>query len=220
MRVITGQAKGRRLYAVPGDSTRPVTDRVKVSLFNILGDSVPEARFLDLFAGTGGVGIEALSRGAARAVFVERDERALATIRRNLDLTRLGNLGQVVRRDVFKFLETYLDEPFDIVYVAPPQYQGLWSRTLRMLDGSRVVAEDGLVVVQIHPREYEVIELSQLELTDQRKYGSTMLCFYERRQRSSPAGGATPERAISSDCQSSAGPTLLPPGCSAAPLER
>lgn len=206
MRVITGQAKGRKLYAVRGDSTRPVTDRVKVSLFNILGDSVPEARFLDLFAGTGGVGIEALSRGAARAVFVERDERALATIRRNLELTRLGSLAQVVRRDVFKFLETYLGEPFDVVYVAPPQYQGLWSRTLRLLDGSGAVAECGLVVVQIHPREYEVIELSHLELTDQRKYGSTMLCFYERRQGTGPTSASTPERAVSSDCQSSALP--------------
>jgi len=78
MRVITGDAKGRRLFSVPGQSTRPITDRVKTALFNILGDEVDEARFLDLFAGTGGVGIEALSRGAREAVFVERDERAAA----------------------------------------------------------------------------------------------------------------------------------------------
>jgi 16S rRNA (guanine(966)-N(2))-methyltransferase RsmD len=179
MRVITGKAKGRRLYAVPGDSTRPVTDRVKVSLFNILSGDLPEARFLDLFAGTGGVGIEALSQGAARAVFVEREVRALATIRRNLELTQLADRAQVLRRDVFKFLETYAGQPFDIVYVAPPQYQGLWARTVRALDGSRVVAPDGLVVAQIHPREYEPLELVHLCLTDQRKYGSTLLCFYE-----------------------------------------
>lgn len=204
MRVVTGQAKGRKLYAVPGDTTRPVTDRVKVSLFNILGDCVPEARFLDLFAGTGGVGIEALSRGAAQAVFVERDERALATIRRNLELTRLGDLAQVVRRDVFKFLEAYRGEAFDIVYVAPPQYKELWSRTLRLLDGLQVVAESGLVVAQIHPREYEDIELLQLELTDQRKYGSTMLCFYEVRPGIRPSAPTTPECAVSSGSQPSA----------------
>lgn len=206
MRVVTGQAKGRKLYAVPGDSTRPVTDRVKVSLFSILGDSVPEARFLDLFAGTGGVGIEALSRGATRAVFVERDERALATIRRNLELTKLATLAQVVRRDVFKFLETYQGEPFDIVYVAPPQYKGLWSRTLRLLDGLHVVGENGLIVAQIHPREYEPLELTRLELTEQRKYGSTLLCFYELRRRTISAPAATPERAVSSDSPPSAGP--------------
>lgn len=107
MRVITGVAKGRRLYAVPGQSTRPVTDRVKVSLFNILAGGLEDARFLDLFAGTGGVGIEALSRGAAEAVFVERDDRALATIRRNIELTRLGDRAHIVRRDVFKFLAGY-----------------------------------------------------------------------------------------------------------------
>ncbi|OQB28692.1 MAG: Ribosomal RNA small subunit methyltransferase D [Chloroflexi bacterium ADurb.Bin180] len=216
MRVVTGQAKGRRLYAVPGDSTRPVTDRVKVSLFNILGDSVAEARFLDLFAGTGGIGIEALSRGAALAVFVERNERALATIRRNLELTRLGSVAQVVRRDVFRFLESYQGEAFDIVYVAPPQYKGLWRRTLQLLDGSSVVAEGGLVVAQIHPREYEAVDLSQLELSDQRKYGSTMLCFYEARPPGPQSVTATPGRAVSSGSQPSADPRSPQSDCSAA----
>ena len=216
MRVVTGQAKGRRLYAVPGDSTRPVTDRVKVSLFNILGDSVAEARFLDLFAGTGGIGIEALSRGAALAVFVERNERALATIRRNLELTRLGSVAQVVRRDVFRFLESYQGEAFDIVYVAPPQYKGLWRRTLQLLDGSSVVAEGGLVVAQIHPREYEAVDLSQLELTDQRKYGSTMLCFYEARPPGPQSVTATPEREVSSGSQPSADSRSPQSDCSAA----
>jgi 16S rRNA (guanine(966)-N(2))-methyltransferase RsmD len=188
MRVITGVAKGRRLYAVPGQSTRPVTDRVKVSLFNILAGSLEDARFLDLFAGTGGVGIEALSRGAAEAVFVERDERALATIRRNIELTRLGDRAHIVRRDVFKFLAGYSGEPFDYVYVAPPQYQGLWSQTVKLLDGSPLVTADGLVIAQIHPREYLPLELTHLALSDQRKYGSTMLCFYEARGDSSLFG--------------------------------
>ncbi len=180
MRVISGEAKARRLFSVPGQSTRPITDRVKTALFNILGEGVLEARFLDLFAGTGSVGIEALSRGAQEVTFVERDPRALATIRRNLAITRLADHASLVRRDVFKFIAEYRGAAFDIIYVAPPQYQGLWARTLRVLDGSALMAPGALVVAQIHPKEYEPLQLVNLLLSDQRKYGSTMLCFYSR----------------------------------------
>lgn len=179
MRVIGGEAKGRRLFSVPGETTRPITDRVKEALFDILAGRVSGARFLDLFAGTGGVGIEALSRGAQEAIFVERDERALSTLRRNLAITQLASRAQVIRRDVFKFIANYKGEPFDIVYVAPPQYKGLWAKTLQALDQSSLLAPGTLVVAQIHPKEYEPLELHQLTLSDQRKYGSTLLCFYK-----------------------------------------
>jgi 16S rRNA (guanine966-N2)-methyltransferase len=187
MRVIAGEAKGRGLYSVPGQSTRPITDRVKASLFNILAGHVPEARFLDLFAGTGGVGIEALSRGASEVVFVERDQRALATIRRNLEVTKLGDRARVVKRDVFQFIAGYSGQPFDIIYVAPPQYQGLWARTLHALDVSLLASPGTLVVAQIYPKEYEPLELAKLTLVDQRKYGSTLLCFYQVQQGQSQA---------------------------------
>lgn len=179
MRVIGGEAKGRRLFSVPGQTTRPITDRVKEALFDILTGRVPGARFLDLFAGTGGVGIEALSRGAQEAIFVERDERALSTLHRNLAITQLANRAQVIRRDVFKFIANYKGKPFDIIYVAPPQYKGLWAKTLQALDHSPLLTPDTLVVAQIHPKEYEPLELRQLTLSDQRKYGSTLLCFYK-----------------------------------------
>ncbi|MGQ9493221.1 MAG: 16S rRNA (guanine(966)-N(2))-methyltransferase RsmD [Anaerolineae bacterium] len=179
MRVIGGKAKGRRLFSVPGQSTRPITDRVKEALFAILAEQVQGTRFLDLFAGTGGVGIEALSRGAREAIFVERDERALATLRRNLIATQLASRAQVVRRDVFKFISCYKGAPFDIIYVAPPQYQGLWAKTLQALDHSALLVPGTLVIAQIHPKEYQPLELSQLVLSDQRKYGSTLLCFYK-----------------------------------------
>ena len=183
MRVIAGEAKGRRLFGVRGESTRPITDRVKASLFNILAPDVPGSRFLDLFAGTGGVGIEALSRGAEEATFVERDERALTALRRNLQVTGLAGRARVLRRDAFKFIASYGAQPFDIIYVAPPQYQGLWARTLSALDGSPLLASDGLVVTQIHPKEHKALALTQLALSDQRRYGSTMLCFYRVRAR-------------------------------------
>lgn len=180
MRVIAGRAKGRKLHSVPGPGTRPMTDRAKSALFSILGDSVPAARFLDLFAGTGQVGIEALSRGAARAVFVEKGEAALRTIHQNLNLTGLQANADVRKADVFQYLGRPA-EPFDVIYVAPPQYRGLWKQTLTLLD-QRVewLAEDGWIIVQIHPVEFENITLENLALFDQRQYGSVMLCFYGR----------------------------------------
>lgn len=179
MRVIAGSAKGRRLASVPGEGTRPITDRVKESLFNILGGLVEEARVLDLFAGTGAVGIEALSRGAREAVFVELSSRASAVLRENLRRTGLEGQAQIVRGDVFRFLKGQPDAPFDLIYVAPPQYRGLWARTLQALDGGPWLAAGGFVVVQIHPKEYREIPLATLRLAEQRKYGSTVLCFYE-----------------------------------------
>jgi len=180
MRVISGTAKGRKLKSVPGEGTRPVTDRVKESLFDILGADVRGARVLDLFAGTGGVGIEALSRGAAEAVFVEQGRAALETIRANLAVTRLADRAHVVRADVLAFLSGAPDAPFDYIYIAPPQYKGLWAQTLRALDAKPGwLSDDSQVIVQIHPREFEELMLEQLALVDERKYGSTLLCFYE-----------------------------------------
>jgi 16S rRNA (guanine966-N2)-methyltransferase len=178
MRVIAGEAKGRRLKMVRGSSTRPVGERVKEALFSILGDLVVEARVLDLFAGTGSVGIEALSRGASFALFVEQQRQAVVTIRDNLAHTGLRDRAQVVRGDVFSFLRKDDLEPFHLIYVAPPQYQELWAKTLRALDGSAWLAPGGVVVVQIHPKEYQDLGLETLTLTDRRKYGSTLLCFY------------------------------------------
>jgi 16S rRNA (guanine(966)-N(2))-methyltransferase RsmD len=181
MRVIGGSAKGRKLLAVPGATTRPITDRVKESLFNILGNRVVDARVLDLFAGTGSVGIEALSRGAAEAVFVEWDRKALRVLRRNLELTGLADRARVVADDVFRFIARAGESSFDFIYIAPPQYKGLWAQTLQALDSTSLPAPDGIVVAQIHPKEYQEQSLDRLELVDQRKYGSTLLCFYSPR---------------------------------------
>ncbi len=181
MRVIAGEAKGRTLFPVPGAGTRPIADRVKAALFDTLGARVPDCVFLDLFAGTGSVGIEALSRGAARAVFVEKSRQAIATIHRNLTATGLGDRARVEQADVFRFLRE-TGETFDIVHVAPPQYQGLWARTVQAIDQrASLLAAEGVVVAQIYPKEFQELPLAVLTLTDQRRYGSTLLCFYEPR---------------------------------------
>ena len=190
MRVIAGKAKGHRLKSVPGGGTRPITDRAKSALFSIIGNDVIGCRFLDLFAGTGQVGIEALSRGALEAVFVERAGPALRTIRQNLAHTRLEAGARLVRADVFGFLGAGARpmNAFEYVYVAPPQYRGLWARTLQAVDACPAwLADDGWAIAQIHPREYEDLALDHLVLFDQRSYGKVMLCFYIRTQESGDA---------------------------------
>jgi 16S rRNA (guanine966-N2)-methyltransferase len=187
MRVISGSAKGHRLRSVPGERTRPVTDRAKSALFDILGGDVRHCRFLDLFAGTGQVGIEALSRGADEAVFVEKAAAALRTIHHNLAHTRLESRARVIRGDVFAFLEGDA-QPFDYVYVAPPQYRGMWIRTLEAIDRQPTwLAPEGQAVAQIHPKEYGELATQHLQLVDRRRYGTVMLCFYSLRAGSKDA---------------------------------
>ncbi|MEX0787845.1 MAG: 16S rRNA (guanine(966)-N(2))-methyltransferase RsmD [Anaerolineales bacterium] len=179
LRVIAGEAKGRKLRMVSGAGTRPITDRVKESLFSILAGDVPGSQFLDLFAGTGSVGIEALSRGAARATFVESGARALTTLQANLELTRLADRGRVVRADVFRFLAGRPDTPFDIVYVAPPQYADLWLRTIQLVDSNPGwLTEGGVLIAQMHPKEWTRPTLQRLRVEDDRSYGSTRLIFF------------------------------------------
>lgn len=180
MRVISGRAKGRRLKSVPGETTRPILDRVKENLFNILRGEIAEAVWLDLFAGTGQVGIEALSRGAAQVVFVDAARAAIRTIEANLALTGLTKEAIVVQMDAFAYLAQPPKRPFDLIYIAPPQYKRLWVEVLQHLDErpSAFLAPDGQIVVQIDPKEDEALMLKRLEEVDRRKYGNTLLCFY------------------------------------------
>ena len=178
MRVIGGLAKSKTIKQVPGKGTRPITDRVKESLFNILGGRVDQCRFLDLFAGTGAVGIEALSRGALESVFVEKAPKAIRILRENLRLTGMKSSARVFQQDVFKFIPK-INEEFHIIYIAPPQFKNIWMKTLLALDRHLILDPDGIIVVQIFPKEFEPLSLNRYILTDQRKYGSTMLCFYK-----------------------------------------
>ena len=180
-RIIGGKSRGIRLEPVPGDSTRPITDRVKEALFNIISADIQEASFLDLFGGTGSVGIEALSRGANNCLFLEINEKAIATIRTNLLRTHTSDHGSVLRMDALKYLSNPQKGVFDYIYIAPPQYKEIWLDALKKLDENiSLLSEDGWVIVQIHPVEYRSLELVNLVEFDQRKYGSTLLIFYER----------------------------------------
>ena len=166
MRVIGGTAKGRTLKSVPGDSTRPILDRVKTPLFDILRPHLSGVSVLDLFAGTGAVGIEALSQGAAHCVFLDTNHRAISTIKENLATCSLSERAEVRHTDAFIYLKNTA-KTFDLIYVAPPQYRGIWIEAMRAIaerphllrdpgngvdTGSSTQAPAGQVILQIDPR--------------------------------------------------------------------
>jgi 16S rRNA (guanine966-N2)-methyltransferase len=183
LRVISGKARGRKLKDVPGDTTRPVTDMVKQALFNILAGDVQDSIWWDLFAGTGAIGIEALSRGAAYARFSDLNRLPIETIRANLETTGFNDQAEVRRGDAFNMLEAAPTRQFDYVYIAPPQYKEMAWKALVLLDANPgwLNDEGAWAIVQIHPREYRKMELKALEEFEQRKYGSTLLVFYEKK---------------------------------------
>lgn len=182
-RIIAGSARGMRLQSVPGDTTRPITDMVKGALFNILGQDVIDSSWLDLFGGTGSVGLEALSRGASFTRFIDLNRSAVETIKTNLERTRLkDHPHQVIQADAFAVLKRAPDRIFDYIFIAPPQYKGLWQQALRDLDQNTAWLHDNSwVIVQIDPVEYESLNLIYLEEFEQRKYGNTLLVFYQIR---------------------------------------
>jgi 16S rRNA (guanine(966)-N(2))-methyltransferase RsmD len=186
LRVIGGSAKGLHLKTVPGDSTRPITDIVKEALFNIIAPEIQGNKVLDLFGGTGAVSIEALSRGAEYAVLIDKSQTAASIIRQNLETARFSKRAKVICGDAFSFLSAQVKENFDLIYVAPPQYKDMWQKALKMLDQDPAwLAADGQIIVQINPLEWAALALENLQVFDQRKYGDTLLVFYEHKERES-----------------------------------
>jgi 16S rRNA (guanine(966)-N(2))-methyltransferase RsmD len=181
LRVIAGSARGRRLKSVPGDTTRPVMDRVKEALFNILAGDVIASNWWDLFGGTGAIGIEALSRGAAFVRFSDLNRAPVETIRENVEHCGFSKQVEIRKGDAFSMLSAQPNRNFEFIYIAPPQYHEMWSRALKLVDDNiHWLSAEGTVIVQIDPLEYKEVELKNLEETEQRKYGSTLLIFYDR----------------------------------------
>jgi 16S rRNA (guanine966-N2)-methyltransferase len=184
-RVIAGSAKGVRLEA-PGPRTRPLSDRVKQTLFGILEPELGDARVLDLFAGSGAVGIEALSRGAAFVVFVEKDSGAAGVIDANLRAARLAGPGAVVvRADAVGWLrDRWSGEPFDIVVADPPYADtAVLGRVLELLGAaSAPVASGGRVVAKHFWRDRPPDRIGMLSAERDRRFGETALTFYRREE--------------------------------------
>lgn len=180
MRVISGSARRIQLKTVSGMSTRPTTDRIKETLFNILQPELYRARFLDLFSGSGAIGIEALSRGCGMAVFVESDREAIACIRENLERTKLFENAAVMQKDVFAAMDQLEKERkcFDIIFMDPPYDMLHEKRVLNRLSGSALIHEDTLIVAEASlETDFSYIEDSAYKIIREKIYKTNKHIF-------------------------------------------
>ena len=179
MRVITGKARGVQLKTPEGMLTRPTADRVKEALFSIINFDLPGAAVLDLFGGTGQLGIEALSRGANSAVFVDQREDACKIIRENLRRTKLENQGRVVRSDYLDYLRRSR-EKFDIILLDPPYAEVFLENALKCITEIDILKSDGIIVAE-RPLEKELsFEFEGFTRSKDYKYGKTLLTIYRK----------------------------------------
>lgn len=182
MRVISGLAKGKRLKAPKGLDTRPITDMIKEALFNVLGSRVPDSKLLDLFAGSGSVGIEALSRGARSVVFVDSSNEAIKIVNENLNNCNFTRVYQVIRSDVFKALGLFKrhDDKFDLIYIDPPfTNDRIFHEVMTAIDGMDILEPDGIVIIRT-PRRKEMPVYSKLREYRLNHYGESSLHYYSR----------------------------------------
>ncbi|NCB38432.1 MAG: 16S rRNA (guanine(966)-N(2))-methyltransferase RsmD [Erysipelotrichia bacterium] len=180
MRIITGSAKGRRLKMPGGGKTRPAMDKVKGSTFNIIANLVEDARFLDLFAGSGNLGIEALSRGGSYAAFVDAARECTKTIRENLEITNLAERGEVFTMDCIKFLKTISMPPFDVVFIDPPYLKGLLEPLLQQIPICSLFKPETLFIIERQKKDIIGIDkMPQYRLLDERIFGDTVLTFFK-----------------------------------------
>lgn len=185
MRVIAGSAKGRQLKAPRGMNTRPTADRVKEALFNILGLRIVDSLFLDLFSGTGNMAIEAISRGAQKAVLLERQRNALQVIKANLTLTGFDAQAEVMAMDVQQGLALLGQRmtTFNIIFIDPPYLKGYEQPTLEGIINNNLLAGGGIVVIESSKLDRLPALVGNLVGIRQERYGDTVLSFYSKQEQ-------------------------------------
>ena len=181
MRIIAGEMRGRQVKAVEGMQTRPTSDKVKGAIFSVLGDKVLDARVLDLFAGTGNLAIEALSRGSCEAVLVEKSFEAHQVILKNLDQIGVSQKTNLFLMDAFKYIDRYPNEVFDLIFLDPPYRKELVLKVLLTLKKYSYLTPDGVIVAETADDE----ELSNdtiypFEVRKSREYGDTKVWYLQR----------------------------------------
>ena len=177
MRIIAGTAKGMTLFSVKGDGTRPTTDFVKENLFNIIRDDLRGEDFLDLFTGTGAVGIEALSRGARAACFVDISPKSLAVVKRNLEKAGFGARALVVKGDASRAVNKLAGRKFKLIFLDPPYFVDLAEKSLGMIVQQDILARDGYIVLEMS-KEEAVPMVGGLVVLREKEYSGTRLVFY------------------------------------------
>ncbi len=177
MRIIGGCLKGRQLFSVKGMQTRPTADRLRETIFNILSFRVQDTIVLDLFAGTGALGIEALSRGAREAVFIDYDRKVIDVIRRNIELLKLTSETKIIKWNILRNLNCIRNRrpAFNLVFMDPPYTKNLVNPTLFNLHGGNCLKEGALIVIEHTPAEKIVQPLDAYTIVDHRLYGKSLV---------------------------------------------
>jgi 16S rRNA (guanine(966)-N(2))-methyltransferase RsmD len=186
MRIISGTSKGRRLATLKRHALRPTSDRVKESIFNILGKVVEGKKVLDLFAGTGALGMEALSRGAKRAFFVEKGRQAIRLIRKNLSQLGMEGRSEIVPKDANRAIGILKErgETVELILMDPPYQKGLIHKTLSKLTSHKIYHEDSILVIEHDRRELLPDTIEGWDLIRQRRIGDTVISFLTPRLES------------------------------------
>jgi 16S rRNA (guanine966-N2)-methyltransferase len=180
MRIIAGKAKGLVLKAPKGYNTRPTSDRVKEAMFSIIQGLVTDALALDLFAGTGALGLEAWSRGAKRVIFVEPNSLARQVLSANIAKTGIASQAMVSRLDALSFLRKYDEEPFDLIFMDPPYDNTISIQVLNTIVTKKVLSPNGIIIWEKSSKDSSFQPVSGLKLVKEKQYGDTMLLFLEQ----------------------------------------
>jgi 16S rRNA (guanine966-N2)-methyltransferase len=181
MRIIGGKFKGHHLVSFQAGHIRPTTDRVKESLFNIISAEIEGARVLDLFCGTGSLGLEALSRGATEVTFVEKNRKSIVITEQNLAKLKIENGYSIVTKDVLSFLKSYQGEPFDLVFADPPFTEEMAHDVMLAADVSKIFADHTLMMIESGRREKIDSDYQNLTRYDVREFGDKFLSFYKKK---------------------------------------
>ena len=181
MRIISGKARGTKLNTLEGNLTRPTLDRVKESLFNIIQNDIEESNFLDMFAGSGAIGLEAASRGARKVILCEKNKQAINVIEKNIEKTHLENEVVLYKKDYENMLED-LKEKMDIVYIDPPYKTDLVHKSLKKILDLDILSANSLVIIETDEEEriLKQIEELKVKIIDKRKYGRIHLIFINK----------------------------------------
>ena len=179
MRIISGKAKGTKLYTLEGTNTRPTLDRVKESIFNIIQNDIEDAEILDLFAGSGAIGLEFLSRGAKKAVLCDKSKDAIEIIKRNVQKTHMEEKTQILNLDFEVCLDKIKNQQFDIIYLDPPYVTEYILKSIEKIIAQGNLKKEGLMILETddEQRILREVESEEVRIVDKRKYGRATIIF-------------------------------------------
>lgn len=182
MRVISGTARGKKLLSLEGLNTRPTLDRVKEALFNIIQFKIPNSNVLDLFSGSGALGIEALSRGANSAVFSDNNRDAIEIITKNIENTKIGKKAKIIKGDYNLVLDKLVNSKFDIIFLDPPYKEDFALLAIKKIIEYDMITKDGVIIIETNDANKikEISKIDNIEIFDERKYGKVILIFIRK----------------------------------------